>query len=386
MNRISTVLLLAASSWLQVPAGFAQWTRTIDCPQDRIYRDRRNDVGGEEFCEHVLPGALVVKDGPFRFWYNRNFQGAAGNYVEGRKVGAWKECDRFGRCQERQYPPSETAETSRPGFKPEIPVSFAGGKYVFDFASCRSTWVTLTEGNAAVLELNILGYDPASCEVNYLPESFIEHGGEGSYTCRIPYSAGKKELASLDLMSELPKLGLPQLCNKPILMSGPGPVTVDPSFGEGQAQIFTAEFSTPKGGSDIAQARLHFQASAASRTNRCVVRYDPGTKRLYLLSDEPGKYLGPIAAGGNDSLWNSRCLLSGCSTAEVSGTTLTVHFAVRFNPAEFAERHRIFLELVDSERHASPAGDAGTWTVPPLPSGTQPPAWPADRSCPAATK
>src|SRR5260370_140321 len=67
MSRIPAVLFLAALSLLTVHGCFAQWTKTIDCPADRAYRDNRNDVGGQEFCEHVLPGSLTVKDGPFRF-------------------------------------------------------------------------------------------------------------------------------------------------------------------------------------------------------------------------------------------------------------------------------------------------------------------------------
>jgi hypothetical protein len=140
-------------------------------------------------------------------------------------------------------------------------------------------------------------------------------------------------------------------------------------------------FRWENNGVGISQARLHFQERAESRTDRCVVRYDPRSKSFYLLSDQPGKYLGPIAAGGNASLWNNRCFLAGCSTAEVTGDTLKVHFAVRFNPASFAGSHNMFLEMVDTDRHASPAPVYGRWSVPAAPAS----AWPSDQSCPAAT-
>jgi hypothetical protein len=52
----------------------AQGTKLVQCPTDRVYRDNRVDGGGGQvYCEHVLPGSLVVKDGPFRFWFNRDF-------------------------------------------------------------------------------------------------------------------------------------------------------------------------------------------------------------------------------------------------------------------------------------------------------------------------
>lgn len=360
---------------------FAQSPKLVECPKDRVYRDNRiGGEGGEVYCEHVLPGSLVVKDGPYRFWFNRDFEGAAGTYNEGREVGKWKECDRFGRCKEKDYPAIYPEEKQRPDFRPEIPLAYAGGKYVFDFAACRSTRVTHIRDGRADLELNIAAQTDG-CFVGYFPEAFIEHGGGDYYTCTIPFRVGRQAVASLDLMSELPKLGLPQYCAKPILRTGPSPGSVAPSRGGGAAQVFTAEYSLGNNGVGISQARLHFQESAASRTNRCVVRYDPGTKHLYLLSDQPGKFLGPITAGGKDSLWNGRCLLSGCSNAEVSGGTLKVHFAIRFNPTSFAGPHHMFVETVDTDHQAGPATPGGLWEVPEATSRT-PSAWPSDRSCP----
>jgi hypothetical protein len=361
---------------------FAQWTKTIDCPPDRVYRDLRIDAGRQEFCEHVLPGSLTVKDGPFRFWFNRDFEGGAGNYNEGREVGQSKECDRFGRCEQKDYPAIYPEEKQRPGFKPEIPVAYADGKYVFDFASCRSTWVTHTDGGKPDLELNI-GARPEGCFIAYIPEEVMQHGGAGDYTCTIPFQVGRRAFGSMDLWSELPKLGLPQYCAKQVTKTGPYMSSVAPDHGEGAAQVFTAEFSLGNNGIGIAQARLHFQERAKSRTDRCVVRYDPGSKSLFLLSDQPGKYLGPIAAGGDKSLWNSRCFLAGCSNAEVTGDKLLVHFALRFNPVRFAGQHNMFLEMVDTERDASPAPVYGRWAVP-AESGAAVSEWPADQSCPVA--
>jgi hypothetical protein len=384
LNRI--LLLASALLFATIHSSFAQWAKTIDCPADRVYRDVRKDAGRQEFCERVLPGSLVVKDGPFRFWFNQDFQGASGNYSAGREVGKWKECDRFGRCAEKDYPAIYPEEKQRQGFKPEIPVSYLDGKYVFDFASCRSTSVSHTKEGKPDLELNIGGFDPSACEVNYLPERFLEGGEEGSYTCKVPYSVGKREIGSLDLITELPKLGLPQYCARFVIRRGPSGMSVNPWIGQGVAQIFTAQYDVGTNGVGIAQARLHFQTSAASRTNRCVVRYDPGTHNLYLLSDQAGKYLGPIAAGGDDSLWNNRCLLSGCSNAQVSGTRLTVQFAIKFNPALFAGQHNMYLEIVDTERHASPAVGYYNWIVPAAQSDVTAKPWPEDRSCPTATE
>jgi hypothetical protein len=313
---ITTVLVCAGKC-----VCFAQSTKAVDCPTDTVYRDNRNGVGGQVFCERLLPGSLTVKDGPFRFWFNPNFEGASGNYSKGREVGKWKECQRFGQCEQKEYPEIYPEERRRPGFKPEIPVAYVDAKYVFDFASCRSTWVTYTDGQKPVLELNI-GGQADGCFIAHIPADAT--GGEGStdYTCTIPYQVGKRAFGSLDLLTEFPKLGLPQYCARQVVKTGPYMSSVEPNRGEGTAQVFTAEYSLGNDGVGIAQARLHFQARAESRSDRCVVRYDPGSNELFLLSDQPGKYLGPITPGGNASVWNSECLLAGCSTAEVSKDNL----------------------------------------------------------------
>jgi hypothetical protein len=209
----------------------------------------------------------------------------------------------------------------------------------------------------------------------------MEHGAPGSYTCTIPFQAGKRIFDSLNLIEDLPEAGLPQYCATNEIKAGPYMSSVTPDRGEGTAQVFTAEFSLGNNGVGIAQARLHFQQRAESRSDRCVVRYDPAKKSLYLLSDQPGKYLGPIAAGGMDSLWNSRCFLAGCSTAEVTKDALKVHLAIRFNPDRFEGEHNMFLEIVDTNRQASPAPVYGRWTVP-AESAPAASAWPSDRSCP----
>ncbi len=391
MSQIHTVLAFVLVLGIG-HACFAQWEDTIKCPPNRVHRDERMDAGRQEYCEQILPGSLRVKDGPFRFWFSRDFEGGFGNYSEGREVGKWKECNRFHTCEEKDYPAIYPHEKLRPGFRSEIPVSYVDGKYIFDFASCRSTWITHTDGEKVVLELNIGGY-PSECQISYLPKGLAAYSSDGttfsdgSYTCKIPFSVGKKTFGSLDVRTEFAKANLPQYCTDPVqkIRVIADAQEVIPGFGEGLAEVFDAKFSTGRSGADILQARLHFQDGIHSRTHRCVARYDPPTKKFYLLADDGKRYLGPMAAGGTEALWNSRCLLSGCSNAEVSGNVLTVHFAIRFNPATFAGRHDMFQELVDDEKHSPAVAFGDGWSVPSEPPETVESAWPSDRSCPNAS-
>jgi len=377
---VATALISAAYS-----ACLAQGTKLVECPSDRVYRDNRGDAGGgnagggQVYCEHVLPGSLVVKDGPFRFWFNRDFEGAAGDYHEGREVGKWKECDRFGRCKDTEHPLLYPIEKQRSETRAEVPVSFDNGKYTFDFKSCWSTRISHLSDGKPDFDLSFATW-PDGCDIQYSPTDPAAWEKE-HFGCKIPFQLGRRSFGSLDLLTELPKAGLPQYCVRSVSKTGPYMSSVHPDRGEGADQIFTAEFSLGNNGVGIAQARLHFQERAESRSDRCVARYDPATKSLFLLSDQPGKYLGPIAAGGTASLWNSRCFLAGCSTAELTNDALKVHFAIRFNPAQFAGEHNMFLEMVDTNREASPAPEYGRWTVPAesVPAASQ---WPSDRSCP----
>ena len=190
----------------------ADSTQTIVCPPGRVHCDTRKDAGGQEFCELLLPGSLVVKDGPFRFWFSAGHQGSEGAYKEGREVGPWQECDRFHRCHNRTYDAIFPEEQKRSTFRPEIPVSYVNGQYRFDFASCRSTRITKA-GSSDPINLNINGTSPYRCEIAYIPQSVLDHGGKGDYLCEIPYSVGVRTFNSLDLVHDFPGNGLPQFCH-----------------------------------------------------------------------------------------------------------------------------------------------------------------------------
>ena len=211
------------------------------------------------YCEHLLPGSLVVKDGPFRFWFSRNFEGAAGNYHEGREVGTWKDCDRFERCKETEHP-LLFPEEQRPETRAEVPVSFENGKYTFDFKSCWSTQITHLSDGKPDFDLAFATL-PDGCNIEYLPADPAAWP-KAQFGCKIPFQVGRRSFDSLDLLTELPKAGLPQYCAKPVYKTGPYMSSVHPHHGEGAAQIFTAEFSLGNNVVGNAQARLHFQERA----------------------------------------------------------------------------------------------------------------------------
>lgn len=61
---VSVITLVAPARVL------AQDHTPLKCPAGSVYRETRQDAGGNDFCERVMPGDLRVNDGPARFWFN----------------------------------------------------------------------------------------------------------------------------------------------------------------------------------------------------------------------------------------------------------------------------------------------------------------------------
>src|SRR5215469_2528785 len=163
--RVLRTVLVGTCLLSFTPLSHAEWTKDITCPAGTVYRDLREYAGREEFCEKLLSGSLRVKHGPYRFWYNVDLPGDRGNYTNGRRTGSWKECSRFGRCKQTDYPLIYPEEKNHAGVKAQVPIMFQNGKYRFDFASCWSTWVTLS--GSEDIDFNI-GSSGARCFVAYL--------------------------------------------------------------------------------------------------------------------------------------------------------------------------------------------------------------------------
>jgi len=74
------------------------------------------------------------------------------------------------------------------GFPARNPGRLRRWKYVFDFASCRSTWVTHTDGEKPDLDLNI-GAQSDGCFMAHIPADTVGHGGNTDYICTIPFQS-----------------------------------------------------------------------------------------------------------------------------------------------------------------------------------------------------
>ena len=392
-----TVRIVLCSAFLFVASCscLAQLPKPVECPAGRTYTDNRDVTGGSVFASSLLPGSLEVRDGPFRFWFNPKFEGSTGSYKLGREFGKWKECKSVRRLRSERLPGTRSrrkakgwrqARDSDHLYKRRIPLRFRYLPKNINGAYRRRCD-----------RFDELAYEPDGCHYDYstrkdivfhddLQALQLGHPKQRENRLQAPFSVGQRGRCIARSDERTSPAGSAPVLRRDEVSSGAALLSRRQSNRRDWSGVsISATYDVGNNGVGIGQARLHFQKNAASRANRCVVRYDPVTRNFYLNSDEPGKYLGPMAAGGSDSLWNKECLLAACSNAQLVSTTLTVKFAIRFNPAEFSGTHEIYMELVDTQKHATPAGSNGEWTVPADESVSSGTPWPSDQSCPVAS-
>jgi hypothetical protein len=146
----------------------------------------------------------------------------------------------------------------------------------------------------------------------------------------------------------------------------PAVLTADgatPVSGAGSTQMFSLQYSSSLGATNVSTAWVWFSATlAASSSNSCMLYYNRGTSTLYLLND--GQTWMPGALGSGTVLQNSQCAVDlGASAAALSGTSLTVHLAMTFKAAYAGAKH-IYMYAQNAAAENSGWQDRGDWTVP----------------------
>jgi hypothetical protein len=140
-----------------------------------------------------------------------------------------------------------------------------------------------------------------------------------------------------------------------LTMQSAVPVSVTPSSGNGTAQVFTATYQDPKGGSHIAKAALSVMASNVQpggrsgwSTNQCLLRFDLARNAIWLVPNMGGTWgYHSIIAGSSSELSNSQCTVMGSgSSAHTHGNMVTVSFEVKFTPG-FAGEKQLYLQSAD---------------------------------------
>ena len=154
-------------------------------------------------------------------------------------------------------------------------------------------------------------------------------------------------------------------CSKtrnPAMTQTASPVSAMLSVGIDSAQMFTATFNDPNGGSQIAEVTLsimsdNIRPGGRSRwsANQCLLRYDIAENAIWLVPDVGGTWGShSITAGSSSTFSNSQCtVLASGSSAQVSGKTVTVDLQVKFTD-KFAGTKQLYVTCEDTKGNWSP--------------------------------
>jgi hypothetical protein len=141
----------------------------------------------------------------------------------------------------------------------------------------------------------------------------------------------------------------------PLTMHSAVPVSVAPSSSKGTAQVFTAIYQDPKGGSHIANAVLSVMTGpdrpggrSGWSTNECLIRFDLTKSAIWLAPNMGGTWgYHSIPAGSSSALSNSQCtVMASGSSVHTLDNVATVTFEVTFSP-EFAGEKLLYLQSAD---------------------------------------
>ena len=133
---------------------------------------------------------------------------------------------------------------------------------------------------------------------------------------------------------------------------------VFPDAGSGTTQTFSAQYSDPRGVSNISYVYLRVSETPTGPTNSCMIRYNPVTGGLW-LRDDWGAW-----GWGNGTWANSQCSINVAATsASVSGQTLTLTVAITFRPS-YAGAKNVYLYAQNATGLVTDWQQRGTWYIP----------------------
>jgi hypothetical protein len=146
----------------------------------------------------------------------------------------------------------------------------------------------------------------------------------------------------------------------------PSVTSVSPTSGSGNTVTFTAIFTDTGGGSTLTTATVLVNTNASTAFG-CYVNYNAAMNLFSLFTDAGTAVLATVSPGGA-SAQNDQCALAGVgSSGTVSGNTLTVTFALTFQPT-FAGAMAVYLQAGDSSSKTGMLAE-GAFTIV-IPVGT----------------
>ncbi len=142
-------------------------------------------------------------------------------------------------------------------------------------------------------------------------------------------------------------------------LSGPTPVSVNPSSGAGSAQTFSFLYGHPSGYAYLDGGGAIINTSPTG-SRACWIYYQRTANTLFLAADN-GSSWSSRPLGSSAVLQNKQCSV-GAATVSVSGNYLTLKVSLTFKSA-FAGSKTVYMYAVDTAGKSSGYKPMGTWTV-----------------------
>ena len=184
------------------------------------------------------------------------------------------------------------------------------------------------------------------------------------------YTGGQTSSSDLSLLSPIQSVNYGGSIGWLMRMGPPPPpevVSVTPSSGSGNNQVFSFVYLDANGPQDLAEAQALIN-TVVGGAGACYVFYNPALDSITLANDGYTGLLGPMTLGTAATLQNSQCTVNGAtSSATWSGNTLTLKLSLTFAPA-FAGAKYIFGYARSAGGLVSGFQTLGVWTV----TGTAP--------------
>ena len=149
-------------------------------------------------------------------------------------------------------------------------------------------------------------------------------------------------------------------------VTGPSAVSVTPNSGSGSGpQTFSYLYSDSSGYQNIYLVQTILNTTL-SWPGSCGTMYIAASSSLYLMNDAGNSWLGPLTIGQPGTLQNSQCTLdAGASSANGSGTNLTVNVTLTFKPGFTGSQNNFMIANDVVNNLTSGFENRGSWTPSP---------------------
>ncbi len=139
--------------------------------------------------------------------------------------------------------------------------------------------------------------------------------------------------------------------------------SLTPGSGSGTNAVYHFQLSDPDGGGDLDRIQVIIQ-NGFNPANSCYVYYAALSGLVYLASDNPAIFLGPVLMGQSVTLQNSQCMLRvGTSSVTYTGNSMEVDLDIAYKTS-FAGPKTVYAETRDRSNAGANNWQAmGTWTA-----------------------